>query len=372
MAFINQFASVLNRKDIVQARLNDARYNAPLPQLTRPPTVDIALATASAEKSGQRLQVRATTSTGLSRLRLFQDGQLIEDTPISGERHSGMMDVQYEPHARLISVLAVDTNGFVSSPQVLRLRPSAAGDNTLHAVLVGVDTYIDPTPSLTYGKSDAIRLSEALATTKVGYYGRQHVTLLVEQDATVASITSALEKAVIQAKPRDTILFSFAGHGLQAKNGKYYLTPSEFQLQDATRTGLSWTAIARMLERSKARVVVLLDACHSGLSGSQGLASNDAAATELLSGKRAPILVLAAAKGREFSFEDKRRGGGVFTYALFQILSRDREKFDKDADGTISVSELYRGLREIVTRETDGAQTPWLARQDLIGDFPLF
>ena len=40
--------------------------------------------------------------------------------------------------------------------------------------------------------------------------------------------------------------------------------------------------------------------------------------------------------------------------------------------GVIEVSELYRALRSIVARETQGQQTPWLARQDLIGDFAVF
>jgi len=36
------------------------------------------------------------------------------------------------------------------------------------------------------------------------------------------------------------------------------------------------------------------------------------------------------------------------------------------------VSELYRALRSIVTSQTQGQQTPWLLRQDLIGGFALF
>jgi hypothetical protein len=38
----------------------------------------------------------------------------------------------------------------------------------------------------------------------------------------------------------------------------------------------------------------------------------------------------------------------------------------------IETSELYYALKSLVVRETGGEQTPWLVRQDLLGDFALF
>jgi len=117
--------------------------------------------------------------------------------------------------------------------------------------------------------------------------------------------------------------------------------------------------------------VIILDACHAGLSGAEGLGANEGAVAGLLSGTHAPVLVLAASKGRELSLEDVKRQGGVFTYALTKAL----QEGDISRSGTqqaIDVSTLYRKLREIVASETNGYQTPWLARQDLIGDFALF
>jgi hypothetical protein len=47
----------------------------------------------------------------------------------------------------------------------------------------------------------------------------------------------------------------------------------------------------------KARVVLLIDACHSGSIGAQ---LNDGAVADLLQGSGRPLLVFAAAKGRQF------------------------------------------------------------------------
>ncbi len=68
------------------------------------------------------------------------------------------------------------------------------------------------------------------------------------------------------------------------------------------------------------------------------------------------------------SFEGAEWQGGVFTYALTEVLKRGAARQDE----AIDMSSLCRQLREIVSREIGGQQTPWLAREDLIGDFALF
>lgn len=97
---------------------------------------------------------------------------------------------------------------------------------------------------------------------------------------------------------------------------------------------------------------MILDSCHSGLSGSEGLATNDDAVSALLSGTHAPMLVLAASKGRELAYEDPKWGGGVLTYTLTQVLQNKTQDYDTDRNGAIELSELYRALREGVVRET--------------------
>src|SRR5262245_9023298 len=148
--------------------------------------------------------------------------------------------------------------------------------------------------------------------------------------------------------------------------------PFGYRIDDPRGSGLSWTQLSSILGRAKARVVVILDACHSGLSGAEGLGTNDDAVASLLTGLRAPMLVLAASKGRQYSYEDPKWGGGAFTHALVEVLKTNWRSADLNGNGVIEVSELYRALRSIVTNETQGKQTPWLARQDLIGDFALF
>ena len=84
------------------------------------------------------------------------------------------------------------------------------------------------------------------------------------------------------------------------------------------------------------------------------------------------MLVFAASKGRQFSYEHTKWGGGLFTHAMVQALSGNRARHDRDGNGVIDVSELYTAAKEIVVRESEGDQSPWLVRRDLVGNFGLF
>ncbi len=366
-----QFASVLDRPDMVKSQLEKRAPELPHPALTPPPDLEIELAQADAGAGEDRIRVHAHSATGLARLRLYHDGELVRDEPLTGNEFNGEFSAPHSRHARWLTALALDAKGFVSASQALRLKPEGGGTNRLLGVAVGVDRYADPSINLTYAKSDASRLAAALKARGTSYYAAQNIELLLDQAATGQSIADALEKAAASATPEDTILFFFAGHGAQGQDGRYYLIPSNIDLNSIEKTALPWARVAGALGRTKARAIVILDACHSGLSGAEGLATNDDAVKGLLSGSRAPLLVLAASKGRQLSFEGRDWQGGVFTYALTKAL-KDPASGEDGGNGAIDVSGLYRKLREIVSRETKGQQTPWLARQDLIGDFPLF
>ncbi len=373
LASFRQYDAVLNRPDFVRSQLAKSPPPLPKPSLTPPPSLDMDVEDGpQGANLGEenRIRVRAQSGTGLERLRFFYDGQFIKEEALSGNEFQGVVNIPKSHHARRLTALAVDRKGVVSAPRALRLKPDGQGTNTLYAVLAGVDKYSSPGIDLTYAKSDAARLAAAIEARQAVYYAKRHVELLGDKTATAKSIAAALEKAVTLASPEDTILFFFAGHGVEGSDGLYYLAASDIRREDVEHTGLPWSQIAAILAKSKARAVVILDSCHSGLSGAEGLATNDDAVRSLLSGSHAPVLVFAGSKGRESSLEGPTWQGGLFTFALTKAL------LDVSPPGVaepaIDISQLYRKVHEIVARESNGQQTPWLARQDLIGDFALF
>jgi uncharacterized caspase-like protein len=159
---------------------------------------------------------------------------------------------------------------------------------------------------------------------------------------------------------------------LVGDDGDFYMATTATDTNRIAETALPWQAIATVFNQSKARVVVFLDACHSGAATTGQLATNDEATASLLAGIPSGLVVLSAAKGRQFSEESTSAGGGLFTNAAADVIARERESFDLDANGAIEVSELYAGIKVLVMQRTEGRQTPWLARNQMVGDFSLY
>jgi len=172
---------------------------------------------------------------------------------------------------------------------------------------------------------------------------------------------------------------------VQDQAGKFYLATSRTKGDKLFGTALPWESIAQKLENAKARVVVFIDACHSGsadeearvVAAGRGVrasaqATNDQAVQELL-GKASAITVIAAAKGRQKSWEggDWGTGGGAFTTTLIDAV-QNRPATDENANGVIELSELYKVLKGRVISGTNGEQTPWIARNRMVGEVPLF
>lgn len=116
-------------------------------------------------------------------------------------------------------------------------------------------------------------------------------------------------------------------------------------------------------------------------------ASNDDIATQALAAMPSHVVLFAASKGREFSYESPSVGGGLFSLAVADVIAGQRSEHDLDKNGMIEISELLRGVKHkvivegrvvreaVATREkwTEvGTQTPWIARNLMVGDYSLF
>jgi len=61
-----------------------------------------------------------------------------------------------------------------------------------------------------------------------------------------------------------------------------------------------------------------------------------------------------------------------FTKALAAAISDERAKYDTDRSGLIDLGELYAAAKAHVLQASKGEQTPWLARNGLVGEMALF
>ena len=152
----------------------------------------------------------------------------------------------------------------------------------------------------------------------------------------------------------------------------FFLTTTG-NIREPRKGGLSWDLLGKYIDRIKARVILFLDACHSGSIVTETVVPNDQLAQEFFSEGRGGVMVFSASKGRQYSLESPDIGGGygIFTYALVQGLGSNVIQVDSNRNKVVEFMELVNYVANYVDKETKGEQTPWLSRKELFGDLPL-
>ena len=309
-------------------------------------------------------------SKSIAQYSVFQDGVLTNEL-IAVDREQEFQ-VDRLPGARWVSVIAMDEEGLASLPISKDVGLDSFTVPIQRALIVGVNTYSDAAiPSLNYALRDGGRYAETLSGSLGEAPPFQQINFLKDRRATPEAILKNAKALLSGLTSSDHAVIFFAGHGLRGRDGRFYFGTSGTDASDIEGTALAFSEIAEIIEQSEARVTVLLDACHSGAVGTGAFATTDEVAIDL-SKLQSNITILAASKGRQFSQEASNVGGGLFTYALERVLKTDRTLFDLNDNGRLEASELYRGVKDLVTEESKGNQTPWIINSRMVGDYALF
>ncbi len=223
----------------------------------------------------------------------------------------------------------------------------------LWLLLVGVNQYQDERlPSLRYSAVDCQGLADALADATQAF---PQTEVWIHHDSasrlpTLANIRASLKQIASAAKPQDTILFYFSGHGMLEPNSQQaVLCLADTQTNNLLNTGLGLQELLHLLGHSGAQTqLVWLDACHSGgmsLRGARGETANRENPTpqmeELLrqkAKKSKGFYALLSCDTDQQSWEFPELGHGVFTYYLMRGLRGQAA----DAHGFIEADGLYR------------------------------
>ena len=314
--------------------------------------------------------VLAGDEKDLAALRFYDDGVMVEETPISGREGAARVPVDKLADARQAAVVAVNAAGIQSAALLLPSANSATSrKGRLIGLTVGIDSYKDPRiPQLHFAEHDAVALADALDRNDQAHR-EASVVSLTGASATASAILDAVRARVAEATSADTLVLGFAGHGV-AEGGDLLLVMPDTDLARLEDTTLRWSALEKALAQSAARVVVFLDACHSGTAALGSGNQHEAAIDRLKNWKGPPMLIFAASKGREVAQETATAGGGLFTAALTEAL-RSRPE-GGDSTPLLTLNELSTSVKRRVIADSQGAQIPWFGRRGLLGNFVLF
>ena len=236
----------------------------------------------------------------------------------------------------------------------------------LHLLAIGISVYnADYAKNLRlhYADRDAHDLASAIASTQEGLYSRVTAQALLNMDANRSGILRGLQTlrtAMERGGGNDLAVVHFSGHGIVV-DGTLYLLPCETDARDAV--GIKTTALSidalrgELLELARhGRVLVLLDACHSGATTLDGSAKAVDAAALRCELAAANVTVLTSSGGSEPSHEDEEWQHGAFTRAVLDALNDPAA--DVDRIGLINANALAHYVARRVASLTGGKQTP--------------
>jgi len=374
-----QFESDFKRADIIKARFNgDLNAGKPAPPITRPPYIELPehLTTVESNEKSYALKLTASAIDKVKTLRVFVNGKAVSDLPVNAREKEISLSVPLFPGANRITAVAYNEKGFSSNPKyvdVICNRPDLPKPN-LYALGIGVSKYsrLPQEWQLSYAHTDAKAVVEAFKKQEGKLFGQVNTKLLTNQEANVAAISDVLESLSGMSENDIAVIF-LAGHGIMGKDGIFYYLTSDGSLVEPEKGGLSWKVLNERLSKIKGRVIMLLDACHSGNISTETVVPNSELAHKLASEGRSGVMVFAASKGRQSALESPDLGGGfgAFAYAVTQALGPKSKEADLNGNGFVEFMELVEYVGRSVDKETEGEQTPWLSRKELFGDLAM-
>jgi tetratricopeptide (TPR) repeat protein len=246
------------------------------------------------------------------------------------------------------------------------------------ALIIGISKFENHDLDLHYPSKDAKDFYKFL-TTK-GNFSKDHVKLLVNEDATRANILSLLGDKWLPrvANPDDLVVIYISSHGSSSDmdvSGVNYLLAYDSDPDNLYSSGLPMQDMTRMIKgRVHAdRVVMILDACHSGAvsADAKGLSrGGNVNADEIAMGTGQ--LVISSSAPNQVSWESKQDENSVFTKYLMDGLAKKGDKTTLED----AFQYMKDRVQEEVLRERGVLQTPvlkssWKGNDLVIGAQPI-
>ena len=203
----------------------------------------------------------------------------------------------------------------------------------VYLVSVGIADYPGRENDLYFSAEDAKTITWLYGRNPTAVVSRQ----LIDRQATVSAIVSAMESVFSQAGEGDRVVFFFSGHGYEGGFAAY----------DGS---LSYSRIRAAMKKGRARTkIIFADACYSGRIRTPKKDSSP------LQAKDEGVMLFLSSRSNEMSVESEGMKNGVFTAYLQKGL---RGSADANRDRIITAREIYNFVHEGVVKATGGTQHP--------------
>ena len=229
------------------------------------------------------------------------------------------------------------------------------------ALIIGIANYENTNANAIYADKDAKSFRD-YASSKLGVSSNR-INTLINEDADYGEILLKTKNWLrrLTKKNKTDIYIFFAGHGLASDDGKnMFLLPYDGRPELLKDTALMRNRLFKEIQQSNPRsVTVFLDTCYSGTTRGTDMliASRPIVIRALKQSIPSNFTVFSAAAGDQTSKPLEEAKHGMFSYFLMKGMEGDA---DSNNDNKITAQELHNYVKENVTQQSSGSQTPEL------------
>ncbi len=228
-------------------------------------------------------------------------------------------------------------NSSIKTPKIIEEHAlNDLPNSKTYAVVIGIANY-EKMDVLDYSDDDAYNFYSFLESSK---NRSETIRFLVDENATAANITAAIEDVAEKAGTNDQIVIYYSGHGVEKaiipfeSDGKTNLLPHE--------------EISHILQHSNAKSKTFyIDACN--------IDEPEANIQRNMNFDGLTVFYSSSPGGESREYAELEQG--VFSYFLIDGL---KGAADADGDNHITIAELYNYVFVNVNNYTESEQYPWL------------
>ncbi|TFG63791.1 MAG: hypothetical protein E4H36_04730 [Spirochaetales bacterium] len=311
---------------------------AALRTLSPPPALSLDWAVSSDwEKTGLAdIYVRVSdTGGGVSRVRLYRNGKLADESVPSADELAGRKDriirflVPLLPGRNYFSASAASAGGTRTGTARLVIDWKGSGpERKLFALCLGLGTYNSLKTRADYPVMDATAFAETLESVPEAYYREKRIFSFTDKNVQKSDIIKALEAIAGEAGPGDLFLFYFAGNYASAGEEGYFLLYSAegTEGRGSANGVLTFTELTAALKNISAGTQLLLVDSYNLREPPPGkieIPAPEDSKTLTRLGMEAGINICAVTGSGLFTRELPQLGHGVFTSLVLETLSAD-------------------------------------------------
>lgn len=391
---ISRFREQFNRPDIIDlvlqthdelkaiAQANEKKgvtKNTVAIEQKLPPTINILSPTSGATTDQDMIEleysINSAENAPVTAVKVLVNGR-----PVALERGISIKPSKEKTKVRVniphedctITMLAENQNGLSPEANVHLVYKKK---NTAPAVLkpdvymlvVGISNYQDVNLRLGLPAKDAGDFAALIKGQEGKTYNHVTIKTLLNADATKTNILDAFDwMAARTFNKEDVVMIYFAGHGVNDNNNVYYMLPFDANIEKLRSSSVNFEELRQTIAGIKAKVLVFLDACHSGNIQGNSLYINGL--VNMLSGSGTGAITFTSSTGKELSYEKAEWNNGAFTKALLEGLNGKAQVSGKTK---ITYKSLDLYISERVAELTDNKQHPTTVPAPNLPDFTI-